>query len=169
MRAQLCLTLCHPRDCSPLGSSVHEIFQMRILEWIAVSFFSGSSRPRDGTRVSCVFCVGRHVLYHRATGKTISFLVVVVKSLSHVRLFAIHGLQCSRLPCPSLFTRVCSNSCPLSQSCHPTISFSVAPFSSCPQSFPASGSFPMNQFFASGGQSTGVSASASVFPMTMLG
>ena len=53
-----------------------------------------------------------------------------------------HGLQHARLPCPSLFPGVCSNSCPLSQWCHPTISSSVAPFSSCPQSFPASGSFP---------------------------
>ena len=60
------------------------------------------------------------------------------------------GLQHSRLPCPSLSPRVCSNSCPLSQWCHPTISSSVAPFS-CPQSFPASGSFPMSQLFASGG------------------
>ena len=65
-----------------------------------------------------------------------------------------HGLQPSSLPCPSHRScpRVCSNSCPSSQWCHPTISSSVVPFSSCPQSFPASGSFPMSQFFASGGQ-----------------
>ena len=62
---------------------------------------------------------------------------------------------------------VCSNSCPLSQWCHPIISSSVVPFSSCPQSFPASGSFPMSQFSASGGQSIGVSASASVLPMNI--
>ena len=76
-----------------------------------------------------------------------------------------HGLQPTRLPCPSPTPRVCSNSCPLSRWCHPTISSSVIPFSSCPQSFPASGSFPMSQLFASGGQSIGVSASASVPPM----
>ena len=64
-----------------------------------------------------------------------------------------HGLQHARLPCPSPTPRAYSNSCPLSQWCHPTISSSVIPFSSCPQSFPASGSFPKSQFFASGGQS----------------
>ena len=74
-----------------------------------------------------------------------------------------HGLQCTRLPCPSPTHGVYSNSCPLSQWCHPTISSSVIPFS-CLQSFPASGSFPMSQFFTSGGQSIGVSALASVFP-----
>ena len=76
-----------------------------------------------------------------------------------------HELQHARLPCPSLSPRVCSNSCPLSQWCHPTISSSVTPFSSCPQSFPASESFPMGQLFISGGQSIGASTSASVLPM----
>ena len=70
----------------------------------------------------------------------------------------------TRLPCPSLSPRVCSNSCPLSQWCHPTISFSVITFSSCPQSFLATGSFPMSQLFASGGQSIGALASASILP-----
>ena len=73
------------------------------------------------------------------------------------------GLQHSRPPCPSLTPEACSNSCPLSWWCHPTISSSVIPFSSHLQSFPASGSFQMSQLFASGGQSIGVSAS--VFPM----
>ena len=76
-----------------------------------------------------------------------------------------HGLQHARLPFPSPFPGACSNSCPSSQWCHPTISSSVIPFSSCLQSFPAWGSFPMSQFFASGGQSIGASASASVLPM----
>ena len=78
-----------------------------------------------------------------------------------------HGLQHARLPCPSPTPGDCSNSCPSSRWCHPTISSSVVPFSSCPQSFPASGSFPMSQFFASGGQSIGVSVSASVLPMNI--
>ena len=69
-----------------------------------------------------------------------------------------HGLQHTRLPCPSPSPRVCSNSCPCSQWCHPTMSSSVTPFSSCPQSFSTSGSFKMSQLFASGGQSVGVSA-----------
>ena len=73
-----------------------------------------------------------------------------------------HGLQHTRLPCSSPTPAAYSNWCPLCQWCHPTISSSVVPFSSCLQSFPASESFPISQFFASGGQSTGVSASASV-------
>ena len=73
--------------------------------------------------------------------------------------------QHARPPCPSPTPGVYSNSCPLSWWCHPTISSSVVPFSSCPQSFPASGSFPMSQLFTSGGQSIVVSASASVLPM----
>ena len=76
-----------------------------------------------------------------------------------------HGLQHVRPPCPSPTPRVYSNSCPLSQWCHPTISSSVIPFSLCLQSFPASGSFPMSQLFASSGQSIGVSASTSVLPV----
>ena len=77
------------------------------------------------------------------------------------------GLQHSRLPCPSPSPGVCSNSCPLSQWCHPTISSSVVPLSSCLQSFPASGYFPMSWLFTSSGQSTGVSASTSVRPMNI--
>jgi len=80
-----------------------------------------------------------------------------------------HGLQPARLPCPSLSPWVCSNSCPLNQWCHPTISSSVTPFSSCPQFFPASGSFPMNHLFVLGGQNIGASASASVLPMNIQG
>ena len=78
-----------------------------------------------------------------------------------------HGLQHTRPPCPSPARRACSNSCPLSQWCHPTISSSVVSFFSCLQSFPASGYFLMSQFFTSSGQSTGVSASASVLPMNI--
>ena len=80
-----------------------------------------------------------------------------------------HGLQLARLSItrPSPTPRVNSNSCPLSQWCHPTISSSVVPFSSHLQSFPASGSFPISQFFTSGGQSIGASASASVLPMNI--
>ena len=75
-----------------------------------------------------------------------------------------HESQHTRPPCPST-PRVYSNSCTLSQWCHPTISSSVVPFSSCPQSLPASGSFPMSQLFSWGSQSTGVSASTSALPM----
>ena len=89
-----------------------------------------------------------------------------VQLLSRVKLLRWHhGLQQARLPCPSPTPRVYSNSCPLSSWCHPTILSSVVPFSSCLQSFPTSGSFPLSQFFTSGGQNIGVSASASVLPM----
>ena len=84
---------------------------------------------------------------------------------SHVQLFATSW---ARLPCPSPTPGACSNSCPLSRRCHPTISSSVMPFSSCLQSFPASGSFQMSQFFTSGGLSIGASASVSVLPMNIL-
>ena len=76
-----------------------------------------------------------------------------------------HEPQHASPPCPSPTPGVHPNPCPLSRWCHPTISFSLIPFSSCPQSFPASGSFPMSQLFASGGQSIGVSALTSVLPM----
>ena len=78
-----------------------------------------------------------------------------------------HGLKHFRPPCSSPTPRVYSNSCPFSWWCHPTISSSVVPFSSCLQSFPASGSFPMSQLFASGGQRIGVSVSASVLPLNI--
>ena len=84
-----------------------------------------------------------------------------VQSLSRVQLCDPMDFK---LPCPSLSPGVCLDSCPLSQWCHPTISSFVLPFSSCPQSFPASGSFPMSQLFTSGGPSTGVSALASFLP-----
>ena len=79
------------------------------------------------------------------------------------------GLQHARLPCASPTPRAWSNSCPSSQWCHTTISSSVVPFSSCLQSCPASGSFPVSLFFVSGSQSIGVSASASVLPMNIQG
>ena len=90
-----------------------------------------------------------------------------VQLLIRVRLFVTHRLQHARPPCPPPTPKASSNSCPFCQWCHPTISSSVVPFSSCLQSFPASESFPMSQFFASAGQSTGVSASASVLPQLL--
>ena len=80
-----------------------------------------------------------------------------------------HGLQHARLPSPSPTPGASSNSCPSSQWCHPTISSSVVPLSTCLQSFPAPGSFPMSQLFASGGQIIGASASATVLPVNIQG
>ena len=106
----------------------------------------------------------------------ISDLLIDVESFSHVWLFMTPWTAACRLPCPSLSPRACSNSFPLSQWCHQTISSYVVPFSSClslhagredAQFFPASGSFPVSQLFASGSQSIGASASASVHPMNI--
>ena len=88
-----------------------------------------------------------------------------VQWLSCVRLFVTPWTAARQTPCPSPTPRVYSNSCPSRQWCHPAISSSVIPFSSCPQSLPASGSFPMSQHFAWGSQSTGVSVSAPVLLM----
>ena len=93
------------------------------------------------------------------------FQLSSVQSLSRIQLHGPHQPQHARPPCPSLTPGVYSNSCPLSQWYHPTISSSVISFSSCLQSSPASGAFPMSQLFISGGQSIRVSASASVLPM----
>ena len=95
--------------------------------------------------------------------------VVVVQSLSCILTLWPQGLQHARLLCPPLSPRVCANSCPLSQWCYLTISSSVTPFSSCPWSFPVSGSLSMSQLFPLGRQSTGASASASVLPMNIQG
>ena len=103
---------------------------------------------------ACVFFVGKG-------GGSVQFRRSVMSSLRP------HGLQHARLPCTSPTPGACSNSCPLSWWCHPTISSFVIPFSSCLQSFIASGFFPMSKFLTSGGQSIGISASASVFPMNV--
>ena len=100
------------------------------------------------------------------------FIIILKASVQFSRsvmcnFLPFHGLQHARPPCPSPTPTVYSNSCPLSQWGHPTISSSVIPFSSLPQSFTASGSFQMSQLFASGGQSIGVSASTSVLPMNI--
>ena len=109
----------------------------------------------------------RQILYHWDPRETAHFIPFTsVQLLVGVQSLRPHRLHHARPPCPSLTPGVYSNSCPLSQICHPTIS-SVIPFSSHLQSFPASGSFQMSQFFASGGQNIGVSASASVLPMNI--
>ena len=95
--------------------------------------------------------------------------VTALQSLSHVWLFGPLWTAARQISLPSPSPRVCSNSCPLGWRCHPTISSSVTPFPSCPQSFPASGSFPMSWLFASGGQSPGASASASALLMNIQG
>ena len=110
-----------------------------------------------------LLCVERYLIPDLTSFSSVHFsLSVVSDSLPP------HDSQQARPPCPSPTPRVHSNPCPSSQWCHPTISSSVVPFSSCPQSLLASGSFPMSQLFAWGGQSIGVSASASVLLINLL-
>ena len=115
----------------------------------------------------CVYIYIHTYIHTYGTGMGQDDILSSVQMLSCVQLFETHGLQHASPPCPSPTPGACSNSCPSSQWCHPAISSSVVPFSSCPQSLPASESFPMSHFFASGGQSIGVSASASVLPMSI--
>ena len=165
-------TLCNSMDCSHPGSSVHGILQAKI--WSGLPCPSPEDLTDPGIEpVSLRSPALADRLYlqcnENATvhiGKPIHAAHLV--QFSHPVMYDslwTHGLQHDRLPCPSTTPGAYSNSCPSSQWCHPTISSSVVPFSSRPQSFPATGSFPRSQFFASGGQSIGVSASTSVLPM----
>ena len=152
----------HPVDCSPPRSSVHGILQARILEWVAISFSRGSSQPTDWTQVS-------HIAGRRfnlcATREAPFWVSVQFSSVAQLcPTLCNPSLQYARPPCPSPTPGVHSDSRPSSQWCHPAISSSVIPFSSCPQSLPASETFPMSQLFVWGGPSTGASASASFLP-----
>ena len=125
--------------------------------------FFGSKITADG---DCSSETKRHMILGR---KAMTNLVVVVQLPSHGQLFVTPWTaECQvllSLPSP----KVCPSFCPLNLCCHPNISFSVTPFSSCPQSFPTSGPFPMSQLFISGGQNIGASALASVLPMNSQG
>ena len=154
---QRCAKLLHPHPtlCAPMargltGFSVHGHSPGKNAGVGCHAFSRRSSWPSDGTRISCISCIGRWVLYHYhhlESMKTISSVQLVMSDCLRP-----HGLQHARLLCPSPTHGAWSNSCPLNQWCHPTILSSVIPSSSCLQPFPASGSFPMSQFFTSGGQ-----------------
>ena len=161
--AQSCLTL-----CSSMDYIVHGVLQARILEWVAFPFSRESSQLRDQTQVSHI--AGRFITSWaiREVQQHIQFSSVQFSSVqSSVVSDSLwpHELQQARPPCLSPTPGVHPNLCPSSQWCHPTISSSVVPFFSCPQSFPAPGSFQMSQLFSWGGHSIGVSASTSVLPM----
>ena len=145
-----------PMGYSRPGSSVHGTLQARILEWVAIPFSRRSSKPRDQTGVSCI--AGTFVTVWT------NWNAVDIQSLSHARFFATLWTTARQTSLSFTISGACSNPCPLSQWCHPTISSSVVPLSHL-QSFPASGSFQMSQYFASGGQSIG--ASVSVLPMNI--
>ena len=140
---QLCLIVCNPMDCSLPGSSVPGIF------------------PGKSTGVGCHFLL-QGIFLTQGLSPGLLHCMQMLYSLTYQFSGSVmsnslrpHRLQHARLPCPSPTPRAYSNSCPLSWWCQPTISSFVVPFSSCLQSFPASGYFPMSQFFTSGGQNIG--------------
>ena len=146
----------------------------RILEWVAYSFSIRSFQPRNQTGVSCIaggfftIWATREALesskekghiFHRELAFPTVYLKAHFSSVLFSGSVVSNSLQHARPPCPSPTSGVHQNPCPSSRWCHPTVSSSVIPYSSCPQSFPASGSFQRSQLFASGGQSIGVSTS----------
>ena len=139
----------------------HGISQARILELVAISFSKGFFQPMDQTHISSL---AGGFFTTEPSGKPLILCFSSVQFSSSVTADSLqpHGLQHARPPCPSPTPRAYSNSCPLSWWCHRTNSFSIVPFSSCFQSFPASGFFPMSWLFASSRQSIGASASASI-------
>ena len=144
-------------------NTVHWILQTRILEWVAF-FFSQGIFPTQGSNPGVPHY--RQILYqlsHRVWFQFSSVHSVESKSLRP------HEPQHARPPCPSPTPRAHPKPCALSWWCHPTISSSIIPFSSCPQSFPASGSFLMSCPFTSGGQSIGASTSATILAMKIQG
>ena len=157
-------TLCDPIDCSLPGSSVHEIFQATVLEWIAISFSRGSFQPRDWTLVSHIVDRCFTAWANKKYIKLILFQFSSVQSLS--RVWLCDPMNCSMPGLPVHhqlleFTQTHIHRVgDASQLSHQ----SVVPFSSSPQSLPASESFPISQLFTWGGQSTGVSALASFLP-----
>ena len=145
-------------DYSLPGSSVHGISQARILEWVAIALSRGFYWPRDQTHISCI---GREIFffYHWAT-KESHYPIAFMKIHNH---FSRASGFCTKKNF-KVNNHVIEITTPY---CPPAISSSVISFSSCLQSFPSSGSFPMSQFFTSGSQSIGVSASTSVLPMSI--
>ena len=142
-------------DCSLPVSSIHRFLQARRLEWVAITFSKGSSQPGDRTSLMSPSLAGG------------LFTTVVIQLPSHVRLFVTPWTAAWIRPLrPSPSPRVCRSSCPLHRWCLPAISSSDTLFS-CHQSFPVSGTFPISQLFASDDQNTGVSASASVLPVSI--
>ena len=148
----MCLTLYDSMDCSLPGSFVHVILQVQIMSELPFPLSKGNLDYLD-TRL-----VLKSPGHHQSLCSVQFSYSVMSDSLWP------HGSQHTRPPCPSPTPRVHSNSRPSSRWCHPAISSSVVPFSSGPQSLPASESFPVSQLFAWGGQSTGVSALASFLP-----
>ena len=161
---QSCPTIFIPSDHSPPGSSVHGISQARILKGVALS--SSRDLPDPVIEPTSPALTGR---FFTAEPPGQSHVAVGVQALNCVWLFVSPWTRTWQTSLSFIISWICSDSCPLSQWCHPTLSSSVIPFSSCLQYFPASVSFPMSQPFASSDQSIRASASASVFPINIQG
>ena len=178
-------TLCHHMDCStpsfPVLHCLTEFAQIHA-HWVSDAIQSShhllppSPLARNLSQHQSLFQWVSSLSSGQSNRTSTSVLLIKTQGwfpfsslqlLSCVHFLQPHGLQHARLPCLSPTPGACANSCPSSQWCHPTISSSVVPFSSCLQSFPASGSSLMSQFFTSGGRSIEVSASASVLPMNI--
>ena len=165
LRHSVVSDFCDPMDCSTPGFPVHhqlpELAQTHI-HWVSDAI--QSSHPLSSPSPPA-FNLSQHQSLFQWVSSSHQFSSVQFsRSVVSDSLWP-HEPQHTRPLCPSPTPRVHPNPCPSSWWCHPTISSSVIPFSSCPQSFPASGSFQMSQLFTSGGQSTGVSTSTSVLPM----
>ena len=173
--AQSCPTLCNPMDCT-----VHRILQVRILEWVAFPSFSRSSQPRDQTQVSCTAGgsllaglweernqEGKQDFYNSKHSHFIGLCICTWKQCQFSSFGQSCLTLCNPMDCRTPGLPVHHQLLEFTQTQVHWVGEAIIPSSSCPQSFPASGSFQMSQLFASGGQSTGVSASASVFPMNI--
>ena len=156
-----------PKRWSPQNSSV-SLDSSQTFGWNTLSLPSGSVlTPASQHLKYNPSCSWSSITFYCFHYNFIIIVVVVVQLLSRVWLFASPWTAAHRSLCSSLFPEVCPSSYPLNWWCHATISSSAALFPFCPQSFPESGSFPMSQFFTSGGQRIAVSASASVLPMNI--
>ena len=133
-----------PMNSSLLGSSVHEISQARLLEWVATSFSRGSSWPKDR---ACISCIHGRFFTSEPPGKHFIYCSVQFSHSVVSDSLWPHEWQHARPPCPSPSPGVHSDSYPSSRWCYPALSSSAVPFFSCPQSLPASGSFPMSHLF----------------------
>ena len=154
------IQLYNSKDCSLPVCSVLGILQKKIMEWGCHSPLQGIF-PTQISNPGLLYCWQIFIVLTIREDHTLSQFSCSVMS----NYLQFHELQHTRPLCPSPTARVYQNPSPLSQGCHPTISFSVVPFSFCAQSLPAWGSFKMSQLFTSGGQRFGFSASTSVFPM----
>ena len=153
-------------------NNVAMIIVVYISFWISI-FLSFKYIPTSGNAASYHDSIFSHLRHLQTVSKVVAPTYIPINSIllfsCSVMSNSLQRITVHQASCPSLFPRVCSDSHPLGQWCHPTFAFSIVFFSSCPQSFPVSGSFLISWLFTSGGQSIGVSVSASALPMNIQG